>query len=82
MDHVSVILDFESAACQLKFTGLDLVPALNQKVRNRGLHRKEVRIISCAFKRLSDFLDRHEEFPTDIDIPSSLALHFLTMAGG
>jgi len=39
-------------------------------------------VISVALERPCGFLNRHEQFPTVLDISSSRDLSFLTMAGG
>ena len=38
-------------------------------------------MISVSFERPRGFLDRHEQFPTVLDISSSRDLYFLTMVG-
>jgi len=38
-------------------------------------------VISVSFERPRGFLDRHEQFPTVLDISSSRDLYFLTMVG-
>lgn len=39
-------------------------------------------MISVALERPCGFLNRHEQFPTVLDISSSRDLHFPTMVGG
>ena len=39
-------------------------------------------MISVALERPCGFLNRHEQFPTVLDISSSRDLYFLTMVGG